>query len=136
MYRVKRILELPFLRALIPRIGKTWPSTPTLFDELTLARGTYRPGPRRRRRQRQRLLSHEIPGSGRTDGAGSNVRFVATISGGVRTLCMLSIQRLEVYQRAIEFLALVDDIANDLPKGQAERRDQLVRGGSRGKKYG
>ena len=40
---------------------------------------------------------------------------------------MLSFQRLEVYQRAIEFLALVYDIVNDLPKGHAERRDQLVR---------
>ena len=40
---------------------------------------------------------------------------------------MLSFQRLEVYQRAIEFLALAYDIANDLPHGHAQRRDQLVR---------
>jgi len=40
---------------------------------------------------------------------------------------MLSIQRLDVYQRAIEFLALVGDIAGELPKGHAERSDQLVR---------
>ena len=40
---------------------------------------------------------------------------------------MLSFQRLEVYQRAIEFLALVYDIVNDLPPGHAERRNQLVR---------
>jgi len=40
---------------------------------------------------------------------------------------MLSFQRLEVYQRAIEFLALVGDIVGDLPKGHAERADQLVR---------
>ena len=40
---------------------------------------------------------------------------------------MLSFQRLDVYQRAIEFLALVGDIAGELPKGHAERNDQLVR---------
>jgi four helix bundle protein len=40
---------------------------------------------------------------------------------------MLSFQRLDVYQRAIEFLALVVDIVGDLPKGHAERADQLVR---------
>jgi len=40
---------------------------------------------------------------------------------------MLSFQRLDVYQRAIEFLALVGDIAVELPKGHAERSDQLVR---------
>jgi four helix bundle protein len=40
---------------------------------------------------------------------------------------MLSFQRLDVYQRAIEFLALVGDIVDDLPKGHAERSDQLVR---------
>jgi four helix bundle protein len=40
---------------------------------------------------------------------------------------MLSFQRLDVYQRAIEFLALVVDIVGDLPKGHGERGDQLVR---------
>ncbi len=40
---------------------------------------------------------------------------------------MLSFQRLEVYQRAIQFLAAVYDIVDDLPKGHAERRDKLVR---------
>jgi len=40
---------------------------------------------------------------------------------------MLSFQQLDVYQRAIEFLALVGDIAGELPKGYAERSDQLVR---------
>ena len=40
---------------------------------------------------------------------------------------MLSFQRLDVYQRGIEFLALVGDITADLPKGHAERADQLVR---------
>ena len=40
---------------------------------------------------------------------------------------MLSFQRLDVYQRAIEFLVLVGDIVDDLPKGHSERRDQLVR---------
>ena len=40
---------------------------------------------------------------------------------------MLSFQRLDVYQRAIEFLTLVGDIASELPKGHSERSDQLVR---------
>jgi four helix bundle protein len=40
---------------------------------------------------------------------------------------MLSFQRLDVYQRAIEFLALAYDIVVQLPKGHADRADQLVR---------
>lgn len=40
---------------------------------------------------------------------------------------MLSFQRLDVYQRAIEFLAHVGDIVGDLPRGHADRSDQLVR---------
>jgi four helix bundle protein len=44
-----------------------------------------------------------------------------------RRALMLSFQRLDVYQRAIEFLALTGDIVGALPKGHAERADQLVR---------
>jgi four helix bundle protein len=40
---------------------------------------------------------------------------------------MLSFQRLDVYQRAIQFLALVTDVAEDVPRGHSERVDQLVR---------
>lgn len=40
---------------------------------------------------------------------------------------MLSFQRLDVYQRAIEFLALVYDITDALPRGHADRADQLTR---------
>jgi four helix bundle protein len=42
---------------------------------------------------------------------------------------MLTFQRLEVYQVAIKFLALVVDITADVPKrkGHSERTDQLVR---------
>jgi len=40
---------------------------------------------------------------------------------------MLSFQRLDVYQRAIEFLALVCDVVNDVPRGNADRADQLTR---------
>ncbi len=40
---------------------------------------------------------------------------------------MLSFQRLDVYQRAIEFLALVYEIVENVPRGHAERCDQLVR---------
>ena len=42
-------------------------------------------------------------------------------------LAMLSFQRLDVYQRAIEFLALVYDIVDVLPRGHADRADQLTR---------
>jgi four helix bundle protein len=40
---------------------------------------------------------------------------------------MLSFQRLDVYQRAIEFLAVVYEIVENVPRGHAERCDQLVR---------
>ena len=40
---------------------------------------------------------------------------------------MLSFQRFDVYQRAIEFLALASEIVEDLPRGHAERADQLLR---------
>src|SRR3954468_6110489 len=40
---------------------------------------------------------------------------------------MLSFQRLDVYQRAIEFLALVGDVVAELPRGHAERADPLIR---------
>lgn len=40
---------------------------------------------------------------------------------------MLSFQRLDVYQRAIEFLALAYDVVDGLPKGHADRAEQLVR---------
>ena len=40
---------------------------------------------------------------------------------------MLSFQRLEVYQRAIEFLALVYEITEALPQGHAAQADQLRR---------
>ena len=40
---------------------------------------------------------------------------------------MLSFQRLEVYQRAIEFLALAYEVVAELPRGNSERADQLTR---------
>jgi four helix bundle protein len=40
---------------------------------------------------------------------------------------MLSFQRMDVYQRAVEFLALVTELVEDVPRGHAERIDQLVR---------
>ena len=43
------------------------------------------------------------------------------------TASMLSLQRLDVYQRAIEFLALVYDVVHDLPRGNAARADPLIR---------
>jgi len=40
---------------------------------------------------------------------------------------MLSFQRLDVYQRSIEFLSLVYEIVARLPRGNADRADQLTR---------
>jgi four helix bundle protein len=40
---------------------------------------------------------------------------------------MLSFQRLDVYQRSIQFLALASEITEELPRGHAERADQLIR---------
>ena len=38
---------------------------------------------------------------------------------------MLSFQKLDVYQRGIEFLALTADISHDMPRGNAALLDQL-----------
>jgi four helix bundle protein len=40
---------------------------------------------------------------------------------------MLSFQRLDVYQRAIEFLALITEVVEEVPRGHGERVDQLIR---------
>ena len=40
---------------------------------------------------------------------------------------MLSFQRLHVYQRAIEFLALTTELVESIPRGNADRIDQLLR---------
>ena len=40
---------------------------------------------------------------------------------------MLSFQRPDVYQRVIELLALVYDLVDVLPRGHADRADQLTR---------
>ena len=42
-------------------------------------------------------------------------------------MLMLSFQRLDVYRRAIEFLALTTEVIEGLPRGHADRADQLVR---------
>jgi four helix bundle protein len=43
------------------------------------------------------------------------------------TARMLSFQRLDVYQRAVQFLALAYDVVGALPRGNADRADQLAR---------
>jgi four helix bundle protein len=45
--------------------------------------------------------------------------------GAADTSCMLHFQRLDVYQRSIEFLALAHRVVERLPKGHAELADQL-----------
>src|SRR5438045_3038578 len=40
---------------------------------------------------------------------------------------MLSFQKLDVYQRAIEFLALTTEVSADVPRGHASLLDQLRR---------
>jgi len=41
--------------------------------------------------------------------------------------CNSTIEKLEVYQRAIDFVALADEIVTRLPKGRAYLADQLQR---------
>ena len=40
---------------------------------------------------------------------------------------MLSFQRLDVYQHAIQFLAFASELVEELPRGNSERSDQLIR---------
>jgi hypothetical protein len=40
---------------------------------------------------------------------------------------MLNFQKLDVYQRAIQFLAFASALVEELPRGNAERADQLIR---------
>jgi four helix bundle protein len=40
---------------------------------------------------------------------------------------MLSFQRMDVYQRSIEFLAFITELVEDVPRGHSERVDQLLR---------
>jgi four helix bundle protein len=40
---------------------------------------------------------------------------------------MLSFQRLDVYQRSIQFLAFASELVEELPRGNAERADQRIR---------
>ena len=40
---------------------------------------------------------------------------------------MLSFQRLDVYQRSIQFLAFASELTEELPRGHSERADQLIR---------
>ena len=48
-------------------------------------------------------------------------------TGRADTRGMLSFQRLEVYQRSIQFYAVARQIIRELPKGHAELADQLKR---------
>jgi four helix bundle protein len=61
-------------------------------------------------------------GSGRTVRGGRNLQRARSIGGG-----MLNFQRLDVYQRAIDFLAYATELDEALPRGNANRADQLVR---------
>ncbi len=40
---------------------------------------------------------------------------------------MLSFQRLDVYQRSIQFLAFGCELVEELPRGNSERVDQVIR---------
>lgn len=43
------------------------------------------------------------------------------------TVGMLSFQRLDVYQRSIQFLAFASEWVEELPRGNSDRADQLIR---------
>jgi hypothetical protein len=55
------------------------------------------------------------------------VRFFATRRPSMPIQRHAELQRLDVYQRAIEFLSFAIEIVEDLPRGHAERGDQLIR---------
>ncbi len=40
---------------------------------------------------------------------------------------MLTFRRLDVYQRALSFLALASEVIEELPRGHSERADQVIR---------
>ena len=40
---------------------------------------------------------------------------------------MLSFQRLDVYQRSIQFLAFASELVEEMPRANAERADPLIR---------
>ncbi len=70
----------------------------------------------------------DFDGDGDVDLAGAGGRTAqATTAADGRYSRMLSFQRLDVYQRAIEFLALAYEIVGNLPRGNADRADQLIR---------
>ena len=52
------------------------------------------------------------------------------VGGTEYDFSVLSFQRLDVYQRAIEFLALTAAISSDIPRGHAALLDQLRRAAS------
>src|SRR5262245_6969484 len=74
-------------------------------------------------RRRGGLWTHHRRGGGRP----ALTILVGTMAACGRRSRMLNFQRLDVYERGIAFLALVGDITGDIPKGHAERVDQLVR---------
>lgn len=47
--------------------------------------------------------------------------------GRADSVAMLSFQRLDVYQRSIQFLAFASELVEQLPRGNSERADQLIR---------
>jgi four helix bundle protein len=67
------------------------------------------------------VVDLDVPSVGRTRRA-SQLRF-----GRADTVAMLSFQRLDVYQRSIQFLAFASELVEELPRGNSERADQLIR---------
>ncbi|MEJ7596502.1 MAG: four helix bundle protein [Kofleriaceae bacterium] len=49
------------------------------------------------------------------------------VTGAVDTALMLSFQKLDVYQRSIDFLVLTYQVRHRMPKGHADLADQLRR---------
>jgi four helix bundle protein len=89
-----------------------------------------------RRRQHARRRQHVAPTSTRAPTSTGRIdvgqlhageAFPQQPLGAADITRMLSFQRLRVYQRAIEFLALSTEIVQALPQGHAERADQLTR---------
>ena len=78
------------------------------------------------------VVVDNLDGDGALDLSANSTTFATTHNRAtgvrvVRCTSMLSFQRLDVYQRAIEFLALATEIVDDLPRGNSDRADQLKR---------
>ena len=66
-------------------------------------------------------------GDGDGDACLPDLSLISSGDGGRHGSIMLSFQKLDVYQRAVEFLALTAEVVPDVPRGHGPLVDQLRR---------